>query len=186
MNKIYLIISVLLFTNVLVAQTEEIAYKSHSGDAALFEPSGQGNFGVVEPYPVLRSVTKLNDSTVVLYSEASFGSDRIWLDTLVNSIWSTPNFNIDSIQATVDPKIKFFGFEAGNQPVKSSTENPKNGEKLPKNKKNKAEKKNNLVGITGSIPTPPSNIGLLVGMIIGLMSLLVFWLSRTQNLTKKV
>jgi hypothetical protein len=187
MNKIYLIISVLLLTNVLVAQTEEIAYKSHSGDAALFEPSGQGNFGMVEPLPILKSVTKLNDSTVVLYSVASFGGDRIWLDTLVNSIWSTPNFNIDSIQVIADPKIKFIGFEASNEPVKGPTDNPKNGEKLPKNKKNKAEKKNNLIGFIGGDATPPSNqTGLLVGMIIGLMSLLIFWLSRSQNLNKQV
>lgn len=186
MNRIYLIISILFVVNVLVAQTEEIAYKSHSGDAALFAPSGQSNFGVVEPFPILKSVTKLNDSTVVLYSVASFGSDKIWLDTLVNSIWSTSNLNIDSIQAIADPKIKFVGFEAGNQPVNGTIENPKNGEKLPKKKKNKADKKNNLVGITGSIPTPPSNTGLLVGLIIGLMSILVFWLSRSQNLTKQV
>lgn len=187
MNKIYLIISVLLVANVLVAQTEEIAYKSHSGDAALFEPSGQGNFGVVEPFPILKSVTKLNDSTVVLYSEASFGSDKIWLDTLVNSIWSTPNFNIDSIRVIADPKIKFIGFEAGNQPVNGTTENVNDVQKQPKKKKNKAEKKNNFISFTGGDATPPSNqTGLLVGMIIGLMSLLVFWLSRTQNLTKQV
>ncbi|MCC7452860.1 MAG: hypothetical protein IT222_01740 [Crocinitomix sp.] len=186
MNRIYLIFSILLITNVLVAQTEEIAYKSHSGNAALFEPSGQGNFGIVEPFPVLKSVTKLNDSTVVLYSEASFGSDKIWLDTLVNSIWSTPNLNIDSIQAIADPKIKFIGFEAGNQPINGTTENVNDVQKQPKKKKNKADKKNNLVGITGSMPTPPSNTGLLVGLIIGLMSLLVFWLSRSQNLTKQV
>ncbi len=187
MNKIYLIFSILLLTNVLSAQTEEIAYKSHSGNAALFEPSGQGNFGMVEPFPVLKSVTKLNDSTVVLYSEASFGSDKIWLDTLVNSIWSTPNLNIDSIQAIADPKIKFIGFEAGNQPVNGTTENLKNVEKQPKKKKNKAEKKNNFIGISSAAPTPPSNnTGMLVGLIIGLMSILVFWLSRTQNLTKQV
>jgi hypothetical protein len=187
MNKIYLIISVLLLTNVLVAQTEEIAYKSHSGDAALFEPLGQSNFGVVEPFPVLKSVTKLNDSTVILYSEASFGSYKIWLDTLVNSMWSTPNLNIDSIQAIADPRIKFIGFEAGNQPVNGAKENVKDVEKQPKKKKNKAEKKNNLIGITGSVPTPPSNnTGMLIGLIIGLMSLLVFWVSRTQNLNKQV
>jgi hypothetical protein len=187
MNKIYLIISVLLLTNVLVAQTEEIAYKSHSGDAALFEPSGQGNFGMVEPFPILRSVTKLNDSTVVLYSVASFGGDRIWVDTLVNSIWSGPNLNIDSIQVIADPKIKFIGFEAGNQPKNITAENVNDVQKQPKKKKNKAEKKNNFIGFIGGDAMPPSNkTGLLIGLIIGLMSILVFWLSRSQNLTKQV
>ena len=54
-----------------IAQTELIAYKSHSGDMAHFKVSGLDNLG--GPAIMIDSIVKVNDSTIIEYNSYGWG-----------------------------------------------------------------------------------------------------------------
>jgi hypothetical protein len=167
-----------------MAQTEEIEYKSHSGNKILFEPSGQGKFGEIKPYKLSEGVTKHVDSVVVLCSQASLGNNQ-WMGSLMNTMWSFPNVTIDTVAQEDDTLIRFVGVEENNPPVSNSIENNIVSPTAPEKKEYKADEGQDYKRISGDNPSTTSDkTGILIGIILVLMSILVFWLSRTQNLTK--
>jgi hypothetical protein len=108
-TTIVLIIGILSING--IAQTKQIAHKSHSGTAESFTMDGPDNFGIVIRI-LSDSLIKLNDSTAVEKRYFTFGETQMQ-DTLHSSIFS--NLTIqrrDSINNRREVPVTFVGFDS--------------------------------------------------------------------------
>jgi hypothetical protein len=117
--KLHFILITLLFVGIAqdsYSQTKEIAWKSHSGSSAHFNPSSNGDLGVDYPDPILVRIEKLNDTTFQKTYERFNGStyDEISYNDL---FWMRPQVVLDSLAAKYYPDTKMVGFEAQNEPM---------------------------------------------------------------------
>jgi hypothetical protein len=97
--KLNVVVSFFLFVTNLTAQTELIAFKSHSGNMAYFKPSGADNLG--GPPIKMDSIIFINDSTIIEYSSWDWQGrdDHAISDTVVNHpICKVPKESIDSLK----------------------------------------------------------------------------------------
>jgi|GEM_PF-3116210 len=94
----------------LFAQTKEIAWKSHSGSSAHFNPNGTGDLGLDTPEPVLVRIEKVNDTTFLKTYEPFNG--KTYDETTYNDVfWMRPNIALDSLRVAYYPNVKMVGFE---------------------------------------------------------------------------
>lgn len=99
-----------------VAQTKEIAWKSHSGNPTFFNPSSNGDLGLNEPDPVLVKIVKVNDTTFIKTFERPNGNG--FHETIYNDLfWMKPSAELDSLVRAYYPTTKMVGFEQNTAPL---------------------------------------------------------------------
>ena len=110
-----------------LAQTKEIAWKSHSGKMAHFNPKQDGDLGIFIPPATLISVQKVNDTTFV-ESYINHFTEYNRIDTLYYpSFWMKPKSELDTLIPLYYPNVKLIGFNSQSgpiQPVLKKTTNP--------------------------------------------------------------
>lgn len=108
--KQLLLFTLLLVGGITFSQTKSIAFKSHSGDMAYFNPVSTDKFGL--PPMSIDSIIFFNDSTIIEVSSIG-GNWHVVKDTVVNHpYFKDTAVSVDSIQKIYYPESTVFvGFE---------------------------------------------------------------------------
>lgn len=111
-----------------LAQTKEIAWKSHSGKMKHFNPQQDGDLGLFIPPATLISVQKVNDTTFIESYINTHYTEYNRIDTLYYpSFWMKPKSELDTLIPLYYPNVKLIGFNSPSgpiQPVLKKTTNP--------------------------------------------------------------
>jgi len=191
--KTQLILLLLLFSQFTFAQTELIAYKSHSGNMEHYKLTGFDNLG--EPPIYVDSILKLNDSTIVEYFSWGYAND-----TVVNHpICKLPQSSLDSLKGDYyNYNTRFINFEVINITDTIQKDSVIKAIKTYGESEKKKEKQNTIVPTNVENPTntpaPLSNIiktpliqpktNLLWAIVIALMFIIsiTIWLNQKSKL----
>jgi len=175
-KKGILLLTIFVFSvTITMAQTKAITYKSHSGNPAFFDATGEGNLGLIEPFPMLTQIVKINDTTVVFYynySNGRYSSDSSYND----SNWLKSNIDVDSLHQ-IYWQIPLIGF------TKQEADSIKTVQKtLIKNQK-KANRKKKSEFTPFANPSSPNNspllrLFLLIGGIVCVMGIVFFGIKK--------
>ena len=111
-----------------MAQTKEIAWKSHSGKMKQFNPTQDGDLGLFIPPTPLNRVEKVNDTTFIEFYVNTFNPEYNYIDTVYNALfWMKPMSELDSLAPIHYPGIILIGFNdpsTNSQLILKKTTNP--------------------------------------------------------------
>ena len=110
-----------------LAQTKEIAWKSHSGAMRHFNPKQDGDLGLFIPPLTLVSVEKVNDTTFIQTFNNNFMEPQISVDTIYyDSFWMKPKSELDTLVPLYFPGVILEGFDekpSDSKPILKKTTN---------------------------------------------------------------
>jgi len=165
MKVILSILFVVLIGN-LYAQTELIAYKSHSGDMVNFEPANYENLGI--PPMRIDTIIILNDSTIIEISSRHWSGRPGFCvkDTVVNHPMYQNKSDYEKLRGNYyDTSIVFINYDTLTLEQKK---------RITKKKK----KKNSISIIGGNFPKSNTNFLLVLSVF---MSLCVFLIWKVNS-----
>lgn len=110
-----------------LAQTKEIAWKSHSGKMVHFNPKQDGDLGLFIPPLTLVCVEKVNETTFIQTFNNNFMEPQISIDTIYyDSFWMKSKAELDSLVPLYYPGVILVGFDenpSDSKPILKKTTN---------------------------------------------------------------
>ena len=150
------------FIQLSIAQTELIAYKSHSGDMEDFNPESDENLGI--PPMRIDTIIILNDSTIVEISSRHWSGRNGFCakDTVVNHPMYEGRSDYEKLRGNYyDTTIVFINYD---------TLTAKQKKRIDKKKK----KENSMIPISGNFPKSNHYIWVMLSLFIG-TAILFIW-----------